>query len=133
MIKKKCTISKLNRINFETEDYNGVYELDEPLVGTYEELENEIFKILEINRFAILKLWFPNDNKSIYLTNVGVDKNAQRAYRYVFYESLKDAQGWTSASNPNFTVAIAKDWDLYKRQYLNKDTIVCGVLRKDVL
>ena len=133
MIKKKCTISKLNRINFENEDYKGVYELDEPLVGTYEELENKIFKILEINRFAILKLWFPNDNKSIYLTNVGVDKNAQRAYRYVFYESLKDAQGWASASNPSFTVAIAKDWDLYKKQYLNKDTIVCGVLRKDVL
>lgn len=133
MIKKKCTISKLNRINFENEDYKGVYKLDEPLVGTYEELENKIFKILEINRFAILKLWFPNDSKSIYLTNVGIDKNAQRAYRYVFYESLKDAQGWASASNPSFTVAIAKDWDLYKNQYLNKDTIVCGVLRKDVL
>ena len=88
---------------------------------------------MEINRFAILKLWFPNDNKSIYLTNIGIDKSAQRAYKYVFYESLKDVQGWTSASNPNFTVAIAKDWDLYKKQYLNKDTIVCGVLRKDVL
>ena len=40
MIKKKCTISKVNRINFENEDYKEVYELDEPLVGTYEELEN---------------------------------------------------------------------------------------------
>lgn len=132
MIKEKCTISKLNRINFENEDYKGVYELDEPLVGTYEDLENKIFKILEINRFAILKLWFPNDNKSIYLTNIGIDKNAQRAYRYVFYESLKDAQGWTSTTKPSCSIAIAKDWDLYKKQYLNKDTIVCGVLRKEV-
>ena len=128
LAKTVAYINKNNRINYGSLTYSDTLVFINPLKGIYKDLENEIFQILEINRDAILEICVPNDPQLFYLTNSGVDEDAERAYKYALYPTKKDAIGWKGVFG--VTIAIAKDWDLYKKDYMYRYIIVRGVLRK---
>ena len=126
--KTEAYINKRNSIKYGSDDHDDTFTIINPLKGSYKDLENKIFKILEINKEAILEIWLPTDAQVFYLTNIGVDENAERAYKYAMYPSKKDVIGWNGVSS--VSISFAKDWDLYKKDYIDRDVIVRGVLRK---
>lgn len=126
--KTEAYINKKKRINYGSLTHDDTFTFINPLNGSYKDLENKIFQILEINRDAILEIWIPNDAQVFYLTNIGVDKDAERAYKYAMYPTKKDVIGRNGVSS--VTISIARDWDLYKKDYMDRDIIVRGVLRK---
>lgn len=126
--KTEAYINKKKRINYGSLTHDDTFTFINPLKGSYKDLENKIFQILEINRDAILEIWISNDAQVFYLTNIGVDENAERAYKYAMYPTKKDVIGWNGVSS--VTISIARDWDLYKKDYMDRDIIVRGVLRK---
>lgn len=126
--KTEAYINTRNRINYGSSIHDDTFTFINPLKGSYKDLENKIFKILEINRDAILEIWLPNDAQIFYLTNIGIDEDAERAYKYAMYPTKKDVIGWNGVSSAS--ISIARDWDLYKKDYMDRDIVVRGVLRK---
>ena len=126
--KTEAYINKKNRISYGSLIHDDTFIFINPIKGAYKDLENKIFKILEINRDAILEIWIPTAAQVLYLTNIGIDENADRAYKYAMYPTKKDVIGWNGVSS--VSISIARDWDLYKKDYMNSDIIIRGVLRK---
>lgn len=126
--KTEAYINMKKRINYGSLTHNDTFIFINQLKGRYKDLENEIFQILEINKDAILEIFVPYFPLIFYLTNIGVDEDAERAYKYAMYPTKKDAIGWNGVSG--VTISVAKDWDLYKKDFMDRYIIVRGVLRK---